>query len=108
MRQQKRKIRVSSAHWSIAPALKAELRPTIRRRLKALGLRGGGFTVWILLSAFDIIWRVFVAPLIRREERKVRAAKRAASIRKAASGIAKATTGSDLLAAYKDFYEKKD
>ena len=72
-----------------------------------MGLKGGAFSVWGIMFIFDIVWHVFVAPFIRKEQRELKMKMREKRIKESAKGIAEAQTASELLAAHKALYGKK-
>lgn len=83
------------------------LRQASRRLLKKTlvsSFKLGGFSVWICLALFDILWIAFISPFLKKEARRARRKQKTASLKQAAGSIVKAQTSEDLTRAYKAFY----
>ena len=107
LKSKRKAARKRSLEKLASPAvLKTLVRPALKLRVARLGLKGGAFSVWAIMWIFDVVWHVFIAPFIKKEERELKTKMREKRIKESASGIKAAKTKKDFLNAVKSFYKE--
>ena len=86
--------------------LKRALRSLLKKSLVS-SLKLGGFSVWLILAIFDILWIAFVAPFIRKEQRRKKTEVKRKELGDLGKGIVKSKTAKELMQAHKAFYENR-
>ena len=100
--QKKEKPPVFSGGYLLKQASRKLLQKTLVSSFKM-----GGFSVWICLALFDILWIAFVSPFLKREARRARRKIKKESLVNYAGNLSKAKSSEELKQAYKAFYEHR-
>ncbi len=100
--QKKEKPPVFSGGYLLKQASRQLFRKTLVSSFKL-----GGFSLWICLAVFDILWIALVGPFLKREARRARRKIKKESLVNYAGNLSKAKTSGELKQAYKAFYEHR-